>query len=205
MPALVVAMAGKPTCSRMRAEPASQALGSTKPGPVCRASKRAALSIAQLTSVILAEIPIAASGQASGPQSTFRQLGSALGVAILGTLLIGSLGRSTTTHLDAAGIPPLASQQVVDAVTGSAGTVIPTLKAHPATATAGDAAAAGMIAASKVTTGVAAIIIGLGLAATWALPNIPPTTAPAQTGTNSDSATSPRRRRGRDDITPQEA
>ena len=33
MPALVVAMAGKPTCSRIRAEPASQALGITKPGP----------------------------------------------------------------------------------------------------------------------------------------------------------------------------
>ena len=44
MPALVVAMAGKPTCSRMRAEPASQAFGSTKPGPACRARRAAALS-----------------------------------------------------------------------------------------------------------------------------------------------------------------
>ena len=33
MPALVVAMAGKPTCSRIRAEPASHAFGITKPGP----------------------------------------------------------------------------------------------------------------------------------------------------------------------------
>ena len=45
MPALVVAMAGKPTCSRTRAEPASQAFGSTKPGPECRASRAAALSV----------------------------------------------------------------------------------------------------------------------------------------------------------------
>ena len=52
------------------------------------------MATAQLTSVILAEIPVAESGQASGLQSTFRQLGSALGVAILGTLLITTLGRS---------------------------------------------------------------------------------------------------------------
>ena len=44
MPALVVAMAGKPTCSRILADPASQALGSTKPEPVCRARRAAALS-----------------------------------------------------------------------------------------------------------------------------------------------------------------
>ncbi len=37
------------------------------------------MATAQLTSVILAEIPVAESGQASGLQSTFRQLGSALG------------------------------------------------------------------------------------------------------------------------------
>ena len=42
------------------------------------------MATAQLTSVILADIPVNESGQASGLQSTFRQLGSALGVAILG-------------------------------------------------------------------------------------------------------------------------
>lgn len=153
------------------------------------------MATAQLTSVILAEIPVAKSGQASGLQSTFRQLGSALGVAILGTLLIGSLGRSTTTNLDAAGVPPVASNQVVEVVTGSAGAVIPTLQENPATAAAGDAAAAGMISASKVTTGVAAIIIGIGLAATWALPAIPPPPAPAKTGTDAASTPAHRRRR----------
>jgi hypothetical protein len=44
MPALVVAMAGKPTYSKTRAEPASHAFGSTKPGPECSASRAAALS-----------------------------------------------------------------------------------------------------------------------------------------------------------------
>lgn len=135
------------------------------------------MATAQLTSVILAEIPVAESGQASGVQSTFRQLGSALGVAILGTLLLTTLGRATTTQLEAAGVPAAASQQVVDAVTGSAGAVIPSLQANPETAVAGDAAAAAMIDASKVTTGLASLVVLIGLAATWALPYVPPPAA----------------------------
>jgi EmrB/QacA subfamily drug resistance transporter len=157
------------------------------------------MATAQLTSVILAEIPVHESGQASGLQSTFRQLGSALGVAILGTLLITSLGRSTSASLAAAGVPEAASSEVVDVVTGSAGAAIPRLQADPATAAAGDAAAEGMIRASKITTGVAALIIGLGLAATWALPNVPPT-PPGGTGTSPD-VVARRRRRGAPDPT----
>jgi EmrB/QacA subfamily drug resistance transporter len=133
------------------------------------------MATAQLTSVILAEIPVAESGQASGLQSTFRQLGSALGVAILGTLLITTLGRSTSANLASTPMPEPMQQQVTDAVTQSAGAVIPSLQSQPATAAAGDAAADAMIHASKVTTGIASIIIGLGLVATLALPKLPPT------------------------------
>ena len=131
------------------------------------------MATAQLTSVILAEIPVDESGQASGLQSTFRQLGSALGVAILGTLLIASLGRATSSHLEASAVPVAAQSAVVDAVSASAGAVIPSLTANPATAEAGAAAAEGMIDASKLTTAAAALIIGLGLASTWALPRLP--------------------------------
>jgi len=136
------------------------------------------MATAQLTSVILAEIPVAESGQASGLQSTFRQVGSALGVAILGTLLITSLGRVTTSNLESAGIPSAVSTPVAAAVQNSAGAVIPSLQADPATKAAGDAASAALITASRWTTGIAALVIGLGLAATWALPYVPP--APAQ-------------------------
>ena len=41
------------------------------------------LATAQLTGVVLAEVPPSESGAASGTQSTSRQLGAALGVAIL--------------------------------------------------------------------------------------------------------------------------
>lgn len=147
------------------------------------------MATAQLTAVILAEIPVSESGQASGLQSTFRQLGSALGVAILGTLLITSLGRATTSNLEQAGLPPEQVTAISEAVTGSAGAVIPSLEADPATAEAGRAASDAMITASKVTTGIAALVILVGLAATVALPYVPP--APREVGAASG------RRRGR--------
>ena len=154
------------------------------------------MATAQLTSVILAEIPVAESGQASGLQSTFRQLGSALGVAILGTLLLTSLGRATTNNLEATGTPPGVTSQVTSAVTGSAGAVIPSLQAQPATQAAGDAAAAAMISASKLTTAIAAVVIALGLAATAALPYLPP----PPSAPRDESAAAPRggRRRRRE-------
>lgn len=136
------------------------------------------MATAQLTSVILAEIPVAESGQASGLQSTVRQLGSALGVAILGTLLVTTLGRATTANLRETGMPATAADRIAEAVTESAGSAIPGLAADPATRQAADAATAGLLHASKVTTGIAAGVIAVGLAATWALPYVPPPAEP---------------------------
>ncbi|MDN4473399.1 MFS transporter [Demequina zhanjiangensis] len=128
------------------------------------------MATAQLTNVILTDVPVAESGQASGLQSTFRQLGSALGVAVLGTLLVVSLGTSTDSHLADAGVPADARTPIVETVRHSAGAAIPSLQADPSTEIAGDAAADAMITASRITTGVAAGIILVGLAATLALP-----------------------------------
>ena len=140
--------------------------------------------------MILAEIPVADSGQASGLQSTFRQLGSALGVAIghPADRHPGPRQPGKLTEADARA----GQEQVTEVVTSSAGAVIPSLQATRRLPTAGDAAAAGMIHASKVTTGVAAAIIGLGLAATWALPPTPP--APADPNPGPDTTARPTRR-----------
>ncbi|MBI1377575.1 MAG: DHA2 family efflux MFS transporter permease subunit [Frankiales bacterium] len=144
------------------------------------------MATAQLTSVILAEIPVTESGQASGLQSTFRQLGSALGVALLGTLLLTTLGRATTTNVEATGAPPQAAESISSAVQGSAGSVIPSLRADPATAAAGEAAAAALVTASRWTTGIAAGVIGVGLLATLALPYVSPD--PGQAARREDEA-----------------
>jgi MFS family permease len=48
------------------------------------------LATAQLTNVIMIDVPLEQVGQASGTQSTTRQVGSALGIAVLGTILFTS-------------------------------------------------------------------------------------------------------------------
>ncbi|MFT4122509.1 MAG: DHA2 family efflux MFS transporter permease subunit [Microbacteriaceae bacterium] len=85
------------------------------------------LATAQLTGVVLADVPVEQSGQGSGTQSTARQLGSALGIAILGTVLFSSVGGVLASRL-ADGLPATAAEQVVDAVVDSSGTAIPALQ-----------------------------------------------------------------------------
>ncbi len=153
------------------------------------------MATAQLTSVILIDVPVTESGQASGAQSTFRQLGSALGVAVLGTLLFSTLATQTQAGLEDAGLPPAAVEQTTAAVKSSAGAAIIALQADPSTRAAGDVAAAAMIDASKTVTLAAAGIIAVGLAATLALPRTP--TAPVGGGEGEGGAEarpSPRRR-----------
>ncbi|MDN5764391.1 MAG: DHA2 family efflux MFS transporter permease subunit [Humibacillus sp.] len=62
------------------------------------------LASAQLTSLVLADVPVAQSGQGSATQSTVRQVGSAIGSAVAGALLSMGLGLylSTGTPYDQA-------------------------------------------------------------------------------------------------------
>lgn len=62
------------------------------------------LASAQLTSLVLADVPTAQSGQGSATQSTVRQIGMAIGTAVAGALLSMGLRHyfSTGTPLDEA-------------------------------------------------------------------------------------------------------
>jgi hypothetical protein len=129
--------------------------------------------------VILVDVPVAQSGQASGLQSTVRQLGAALGIAVLGTFLISSLGVATANNLAAVpGLPASAQQKVVSVVKGSAGAAIPQLGKLPGGEPAQAAAESAMVTAARFTTLSAAGIILLGLLATLALPSMKPEDLP---------------------------
>ena len=142
---------------------------------------------AQLTNIILEDVPVAESGEASGMQTTARQLGTSLGIALLGGLLISGLATGTRDGLEAAGAPPAVVEQFVDVVRDSVGTAIPALAADPATAEVAEIASDALIDAAKRTTGIAAGVLVLGLLATLALPRsadddevpAPPTTTGA--------------------------
>lgn len=134
------------------------------------------MATAQLTSVILADVPVSQSGQASGLQSTFRQLGSALGIAVLGTLLVSTLAAQAAENLSAVpGLDPGARTSIVSVVKDSAGAAIPEIGSLPQGSPAAQAAAeTAMVTAARTTTLSAAGIILLGLLATIALPAMRP-------------------------------
>ena len=126
---------------------------------------------AQLTGLILADVPIHQSGQASGTQSTARQIGSAMGTAVLGTVLFVSLGTATTARVGAIpGVSAEQAQQVSDIVSNSAGVAIPGLAAQPGGEVIAAAAGEAFAHALSITAYVAAGFVSLGLLATLALP-----------------------------------
>ena len=126
---------------------------------------------AQLTGVVLTDVPLARSGEGSGIQSTSRQVGSALGIAILGTVLFATLGARYDTALADLGVPEAQRVQLVDAVKDSAGAAIPGLAANPGTAAVAEPARVAFTDASRVAALTAAGFLVIGLVASLSLGN----------------------------------
>ena len=120
------------------------------------------LATAQLTSVVLAEVPVAKSGQGSATQSTARQTGSALGIAVLGTAFFTTLRTGTEDQVaDAvAGNPQLGA--VVDSVNATSGGSISALAADPQTAFIADAAREAMTNGASLAGWIAAAALLIG-------------------------------------------
>ncbi len=124
---------------------------------------------AQLTGVILSEVPVAESGQASAAQSTSRQVGAAIGTALLGAVLVAGLG-TITDDLTERGVPEPVAQQVTTAVQQSAGTAVVALPQQPNGQVLFEGASEGFASAAKDVGFVAAALISLGLIAAFFLP-----------------------------------
>lgn len=86
------------------------------------------LASAQLTSIVLSEVPSLESGQGSSVQSTTRQLGSALGVAIIGTIFIVFLQTDMNNGLKDVAINNQLKPAVEEMVIDSAGSAVATIK-----------------------------------------------------------------------------
>ncbi|OII20359.1 multidrug transporter [Curtobacterium sp. MCBA15_016] len=135
------------------------------------------LATAQLTSVVLRDVPVERSGEASGAQSTARQIGSALGIAVLGTVLFTSTGTLLQHRLEDAGSSSAAASQIADAVVASSGGSIAALTEQ--SPTAGAAAAEAFSDGTRAAAWSAAGFLVLGLAATLRLRSRPEDTEEA--------------------------
>ena len=127
---------------------------------------------AQLTGVILTDVPIAASGQGSGIQSTFRQVGSALGIAILGTILITTLGSQLRDELRAVpDLPTVRQAGIREAVRASGGSAIAGLRAQPRSGPVVAASERALSSSARLVAFTAAGFVLIGLLVTVGLPN----------------------------------
>ena len=122
------------------------------------------LTSAQLTNVSLADVPPAQSGQASGTQSTARQVGAALGIAAIGTVFATSLGHAMTDRLSESTLPPERRAALAHDLRESAGTYGRELHAAPALAAEARAADASLAVATRNAALATAAILALGLA-----------------------------------------
>lgn len=125
---------------------------------------------AQLTNVALADVPVAESGQASAVQSTLRQVGSALGTAVLGVALALAVTSHVTSSVEAQGVPAPQAEEVAMVVKASAGTAIPRLAEDPRTAPLAPALDQSFADAVQVVGWVAAAFVFLGLVTSLRIP-----------------------------------
>jgi EmrB/QacA subfamily drug resistance transporter len=133
------------------------------------------LASAQLTSVILAEVPAAESGQASGMQSTFRQVGAALGVALLGSVYVGTLGSGVETRLaEISGLTDGQQERILAGTVDSAGFYVEALRLWtPDFAPVAAAVADAITDAARRAATLAFVFLLAGLVLSRKLPDLP--------------------------------
>ncbi len=124
---------------------------------------------AQLTGVVLKDVPVAASGQGSGTSSTSRQIGSALGIAVIGTVLFTTAQLSLESSLADRNVPEAVGAPIVTAVIDSAGGAISGLDANPATADFASDAKLAMSSGTASAAYLAAGFLAVAFAASFSL------------------------------------
>ncbi|MGK9148389.1 DHA2 family efflux MFS transporter permease subunit [Plantibacter flavus] len=127
------------------------------------------LATAQLTGVVLKDVPVEQSGQGSGTQSTARQIGSALGIAVLGTILFVSTASVLDARLDDSGLPAEQRDALVSSVVDSSGAAIAGLAADPSTAAVADDAKLALSDGTRYAAFAAAGFLAVGFLATLSL------------------------------------
>ncbi|MGW0810308.1 MFS transporter [Nonomuraea sp. NPDC002799] len=139
-------------------------------GALCLYGVGVGFATAQVTNVVLADVPETSSGQGSGVQSAFRQLGSALGIAVLFTVFFTALGTNLQDTLTTSGLPVAQSEQLARTVTDSAGAAIAPLAADPNTAAVAVAAREAMTGGLALGSYAGAGFLLLALLATAMIP-----------------------------------
>ena len=128
---------------------------------------------AQLTNVVLSEIPKDSSGVASGANTTCRQVGMALGVAVIGALLTTTTITHATTQIDQSRLPPIDKVQSAAGIHTLGINYTPPASAGRATAAVVDRALEnGVVAGTRWALAFAFAVIVVGVLFAFRIPNM---------------------------------
>jgi EmrB/QacA subfamily drug resistance transporter len=137
----------------------------------------------QLTNVVLSDIPPQKSGSASGAAGMMRQVGTALGIAVIGAIYVSQAHTNVVDRLASVrDLPAAAQAQIRQGISGSegGGGSRPTIEAQPATVHAVNAAITdGLSDAAASAMAFAGGVVTLGALLSLLVPNIPPDEDPA--------------------------
>ena len=130
---------------------------------------------AQLTNVALEDVPADQSGSASSVTSTFRQVGSALGAAMLGAVLFSTFSGTLTRDISKeTQFTEQQQQQIVDLVVNTSGQAIITYDKVPGAAPVVTDAKQSYTDAARFTAFAAAGLVAIGLIFSLGLPKDEP-------------------------------
>jgi EmrB/QacA subfamily drug resistance transporter len=127
---------------------------------------------AQLTNVILSEIPLESSGVASGANSTVRQVGSALGVSVIGSLLTVQTIRAATSRIRSAPLSATLKRQAIAGVhaVGSGYSPPKSLNGHDG-GILRQAIEHGVVSGTRTALVFVAVVVGLGAVVSLLIPS----------------------------------
>jgi MFS family permease len=129
-------------------------------------------ALAQLTNVVLSEIPADGSGVASGANTTVRQVGSALGVAVIGTVLTVQTVNHAVQHVSASALSAAAKAQAIAGIHAAGSGYVPAKGSSAATANVvRTAVEQGVVHGTRVALVYAIVVVGIGTVLSLLIPN----------------------------------
>ena len=132
-------------------------------------------ALAQLTNVVLSEIPADGSGVASGANTTVRQVGSALGVAVIGSLLTVLTVNHAVSRIKAATLPAAVKAAAITGVHGSGANYAPPAGlSHANAAVLRSAVERGVTSGTRIALMFAFVVVAIGTVVSFLIPNTAP-------------------------------
>jgi len=132
-------------------------------------------ALAQLTNVVLSEIPADSSGVASGANTTVRQVGSALGVAVIGSLLTVQTVNHAVSRIKAAALPAAVKATAIAGVHASGANYAPPGGSSPANAgVLRSAVEHGVTSGTRLALTFAFVVVAIGIVVSFLIPKTAP-------------------------------